>query len=57
MSFAAVLVIIAAVLIFDPVNAAPPAFLATIDITGNLEISVGEVATLTAVWNTNRDLS
>ena len=36
-----------------PVLAAPPPFSATINITGDLEISVGETTTLTADWTTN----
>lgn len=35
----------------------PPAFEATIDITGDLVIAPGETTTLTAAWSTNRDVT
>ena len=38
-------------------SAAQPPFSATIDITGDLAITVGQTTTLTATWTTNRDVN
>lgn len=51
------MLIASALVIIAPALAVQPQFTATITITGNPEIKVGETTTLTAVWITNRDVT